>query len=281
MTVRHSLTALCGFFALAALGCSQAEEGIVARKAPAAQVGVAPPVKVAPPVALVQAKGGLTGTVTWADAMPEMKALDLKASADAAVCQAKGPVMDEFAVVNPKNKGLRDVFVWLELPEKGAKFPIPADLAKPKETKVVLDQPQCAFIPHALALREGQILVAKNTASIAHNFKWQGLADGNAGNKLLPPGGEVEIDLKADRLPISIECNIHPWMKGYVRVYDHPYFAVTDADGKFTIPNVPAAGAYKLKIWHGSKGWLGQAKGAKGQDINITGAAQDAGSFAY
>jgi hypothetical protein len=265
------------------VGCSQQEDGVVARR-PAvlamSSASAAEPARTkTSPVA--QAGSGLTGTVVWKEAPPPVMApLNLGASADKAACEKNGPVMDESAVVNSKNKGLRDVFVWLEPAEKGAKFNIPANLAKPAESKVVLDQPHCAFIPHALALREGQLLIAKNTSGIAHNFKWQGIVDGNAGNKLLPPGGEVEIELKADRLPIAIECNIHPWMKGYVRVYDHPYYAVTDADGKFTIPHAPA-GACKLKIWHGSKGWLNGKLGAKGQDVTVTGAAQDLGTFQY
>jgi hypothetical protein len=263
-------------------GCSQADQPAVVKK----PAPVIPPIEErlafqAVPAAFVQAGGNtLTGTVTWADAVPVMAPLNLGASADKATCEKKGPVMDETSIVNPKNKGLRDVFVWLEPMEKGAKFTIPANLAKPATPQVVLDQPNCAFIPHALAMREGQMLVAKNTSGIAHNFKWQGIVDGNAGNKLLPPGGEVEIELKADRLPITIECNIHPWMKGYVRVYDHPYFAVTDADGKFTIADAPA-GACKLKIWHGSKGWLNGKLGAKGKEITVGGGAQDLGTFPY
>ena len=224
--------------------------------------------------------GTLTGTVVWKDAVPVMAALNLGANADKATCEKKGPVLDESVVINPKNKGLRDVFVWLEPVEKGTKFNVPAALAKPKEPKVILDQPHCAFMPHGMVVREGQLLVAKNTSGIAHNFKWQGIDPANGGNKLLPPGGEVEIELKAEKLPIAIECNIHPWMKGYVKVVDHPYCAITDADGKFTIPN-PPAGACKLKIWHGSNGWLDGAKGAKGKDITVSGAAQDLGTYDY
>ena len=65
------------------------------------------------------------------------------------------------------------------------------------------------------------------------------------------------LDLVADRLPIKIECNIHPWMNGWVRVFDHPYFAVTDADGNFELKNAPA-GNYRLMVWHGQGGWRGR-----------------------
>jgi hypothetical protein len=85
--------------------------------------------------------------------------------------------------------------------------------------------------------------------------------------------------LKADRLPVIIECNIHPWMRGYVRVYDHPYFALTGEDGKFELKDAPA-GDYVMKIWHGGSGWLGGAAGRKGRPVTVkAGGATDLGGL--
>lgn len=212
--------------------------------------------------------GDVKGRIVWGGAnVPAQAPIDLKENPDKAVC---GKVMDESYVVNPKDKGLKNVFVWIDVAKKGEKLPIHPSLKTIKETKVVVDQPSCAFIAHAVALRGGQTLVAKNSAAIAHNFKWTGNPTVNpGGNVLLPPGASKEIDdLKADRLPIAMECNIHPWMKGWVRVFDHPYFAVTDADGNFTIKNAPA-GDYRLKVWQGTGGWLGGTKGKDGTPITI------------
>src|ERR1700737_4294583 len=101
------------------------------------------------------------------------------------------------------------------------------------------------FEPHALAMQEGQTLVVKNSASIAHNVNWQGLLNGG-GNQLLPPNSEHEItDLVADKLPLLVKCNIHPWMSARVGVFAHPYFAVSDKDGNFEIKLAPA-GTYRL-----------------------------------
>lgn len=215
--------------------------------------------------------GDVQGRVTWGGPnIPPQGNINIGANPDAAVCQKDGPVKDETWLVNPKNKGLRNVFVWLEGAKKGDKLPIHPALAKVKADKIEIDQPACAFIAHATALREGQILVAKNSSGIAHNFKWTGNPTVNpGGNVLLPPGAAKEIDdLKADRIPIKIECNVHPWMNGWTRVYDHPYFAVTDADGNFTIKNAPA-GDYRVKFWHGSGGWLGGKNGKDGYPITI------------
>ena len=60
--------------------------------------------------------------------------------------------------------------------------------------------------------------------------------------------------IKARYMPFMYTCGIHSWMKGYVGVYHHPYFAVTDADGNFTIKNAPA-GKYRLMAWH-EQGWV-------------------------
>src|SRR5205823_3249722 len=69
-------------------------------------------------------------------------------------CLSKGPVLGEELVVNPDSKGVKNVFVWIT-DANGGKPPIAPDLAKPPAKPVELDQPVCAFIPHAMAVREG------------------------------------------------------------------------------------------------------------------------------
>lgn len=227
--------------------------------------------------------GDIAGRVVWGGAqIPPQANINIGANPDAAACQKNGPLKDEYWVVNEKNKGLKNTFIWLEPATKGEKLPVHPSLTKVEQKKVEVDQPTCTFIPHAVALREGQILVAKNSSAIAHNFKWTGNPTVNpGGNVLLPPGASKEIDdLKADRIAIAIECNIHPWMKGWVRVFDHPYFAVTDADGNFTIKSAPA-GEYRMKVWHGSGGWLGGAAGKNGQPITIKTGGNTVGDLPY
>ena len=54
--------------------------------------------------------------------------------------------------------------------------------------------------------------------------------------------------LKAE-YSIKIKCDVHSWMKAYVSVFDHPYFAVTDDSGRYQIENVPI-GNYEVVAWH-------------------------------
>ena len=227
--------------------------------------------------------GDVKGSIIWGgDKIPERLPLDLKQNPDKAACLKDGNLLDETWVVNPKNKGLRYTFVWLEAKDKEAKVPIHPSLKDIKDKKIIMDQPVCMFLPHAIGMREGQVLVAKNSARISHNFKWSGGTLNQGNNVLLPPNTEREIDdLKAERSPVSIECNIHPWMRGWVRVFNHPYFAVTDENGAFEFKNAPA-GDWQLVVWHGSGGWLGGAKGKNGQPITVkAGGTTDLKALAY
>jgi hypothetical protein len=132
-------------------------------------------------------------------------------------------------------------------------------------------------------MREGQVLVAKNSSPIQHNVHWSGInqVKNPGGNSIVPAGGSLKIDnLKADKMPLNIKCDIHPWMNARVGVFDHPYFAVTDENGNFEIKLAPA-GEYRLKVYHDAIGWRNGAKGRDGEKITIkTGEVTDVGNWA-
>jgi hypothetical protein len=152
--------------------------------------------------------------------------------------------------------------------DPGKPLAIHPDLKEIKQKTVEVDQPCCMFVPHALGMRQGQTLVAKNPATITHNFHYTGHPLSNPGNNtIIPAGGELKItDLKADKYPVKMSCDIHPWMSGWIRVFDHPYFAVTDADGKYEIKNAPT-GPCRLFTWHEGVGWVEGDKTGTGIEI--------------
>jgi hypothetical protein len=206
--------------------------------------------------------GTLKGQVVYGGDPPEPQKLDV--NKDQNHCLSKGPILSEEWVVNKNNKGVRWVFVALAPAKRGDKLPVHPDLVAIKDKTVAIDQPCCHFIPHCVALREGQDLEAKNSSPIAHNVNWAGhpLA-GPSGNQLVPAKQSILIQgLKAYHIPVKVACNIHPWMSGYVRVYDHPYFAVTDEDGKFELKKVPV-GEFRLQTWQEKIGY-----GPGGRDGN-------------
>jgi hypothetical protein len=219
-----------------------------------------------------QGWGTIKGQVVFSGAVPEQKPIAaIDNHQDKKNCLADGPVLDQDWVVNPKNKGVKWTFVWLQPAKAGGqtKLPIHPDLQAIKQKEVAMDQPCCTFIPHALCMREGQVLMAKNSAPMPHNYKYGGNPAKNpGGNFLIPPKGQVPIQgLVVDRFPITVSCTIHPWMRAWVRVFDHPYFAVTDDNGNFEIKDAPA-GACNLVVWHESVGW-GTPGGKNGDPITI------------
>lgn len=214
--------------------------------------------------------GTVKGQVIFNGNAPAAKVLAVQPPAPA--CVAKNPPLDEVLVVNPKNKGVRWAVVSLGPLEKGKKLPIHKDLqAVPKEA-VEIDQPCCAFVPHIVAMRQGQDIAIKNSAAFLHNANCVGSRkyDNDGFNIAIQPGGKhvPEKKLNAQPLPINLKCTVHPFMQAYIAVFDHPYFAITDADGNFTIPKAPA-GKYRIKVWQEKDGWRGGAEGAVGEIIEI------------
>jgi plastocyanin len=234
----------------------------------------------AAPTAQAQGKFGtaLKGQVVYGGAAPAQPKLDV--TKDQGHCLSKGPVLSEELVINPANKGVKNVFVWITT-DGGTKPPVSPALAAIKDKEVSIDQPVCAFVPHSLGMREGQTLVVKNSAPVAHNVNWTGSPAKNpGGNTIVAPGGKHVIsNLKADKRVVSVICNIHGWMKGYIRVFDHPYFAVTDADGNFEIKS-PPAGKYKIWYWSDT-GFKGGQAGADGEPVEIKADVTDLGKVTW
>jgi plastocyanin len=211
--------------------------------------------------------GTVKGQIVFGPAaVPAPKGLNVDKDQDTCLAKSKNLFSQEW-VINAKNKGVRWAYAWLTPLKNGEKIPVHPDLAKAKLEKVEIDQPSCQFEPHAIAIRQGQVVVFKNGATINHNVNWSGGSINPGSNISLPPGKSIEVgDLKASRIPVSVSCNIHGWMKGWIRVFDHPYFAVTNSDGEFEIKQAPA-GKYRLVIWHEGAGW--GPGGKEGQEVEI------------
>lgn len=228
--------------------------------------------------------GTVRGRIVWGGDVPKREEIKIpEGNQDRRFCTKDGPFFNERWVVDEKTKGLRSSFVWLMPKDKEGKLPIHPERTKlaPKEEKVFIDQPVCMFVPSALALREGQILVVKNSAKVLHSFKWSGNPDVNmGGNPSIPAGDQIELKIKAERNPITVECGFHPWMRASIMAFDHPYFAVTDEQGRFEIKNAPA-GPCRLMIRHSDGIFLGGAKGRDGRSITVQSGANDLGAIEY
>jgi hypothetical protein len=227
--------------------------------------------------------GSLSGRVTFADdplPTPDDMTPKMQIHADKACCLAKTASalekVDNTWIVDPKNKGVRFVLVYLKAPP-GTYFPI-HEADKKRAKKVVIDQPHCMFVPHVAAtfpsfydgkedVETGEKVEFKNSAPVPHNTRATGNPLKNPGfNVTLPPGASKLELFKAQNTPVMINCDIHPWMKAWLGVYDHPYFAVTEADGSYNIERVPAGATVTVFGWHEAIGFL---PGRDGQKVEL------------
>jgi hypothetical protein len=204
--------------------------------------------------------GTIKGQVVF-DGKPPAQ-VEAKVDKDQQHCLSKGKIYTDAYVVDPKTKGVRWVVVWLQDPKNPKAALKTHPTLKNPPAKVEIDQPCCKFEPRVLAMREGSQLVVKNSAPIPHNTN---IIGGNLGpnvNPIIPAKSEFVVKQKIFARPraISYSCSIHGWMKGWIWVFNHPYFAVTDANGNFEIKNAPT-GKYRLVVWQESTGWVVGEKG--------------------
>jgi hypothetical protein len=219
--------------------------------------------------------GTLKGQVIYTGSEKPNEKANLAGHKDQNACLKNGPISKDELVVNKKNKGLRWVVVWLAADNNGnadntVPLPIHPELKNIKKKSLVMDQPCCKFEPHIITLREGQDFIGKNSSQLVHNMRVIGVGgnEKNTTNMTLPAKTEQKIGKvpwkpalspSGALLPNPVNCDIHSWMKGWLFVFAHPYFAVTDEDGKFTIEKVPV-GKYHVVMWHERDGWaLGES----------------------
>jgi plastocyanin len=152
-------------------------------------------------------------------------------------CEDSKPIPEETVVVGP-NGGLANTFVFLvDAP--------PSDGALPPAK---LDQENCRFIPHVIGVEVGQTLVLRSEDPTMHTVTYAPTKNPPANFSMSFPGTEYPTSFIASEF-IYAHCDIHPWMKAWIGVFDNPFFTVTASDGSFALPRVPA-GHYKIAAWH-------------------------------
>lgn len=187
--------------------------------------------------------GILVGRILFDGAKPSLapKVVQGTAKADPTICAKDGNIPDQSLVVGD-NGGVANVFVYLSKAPKGVEFEKP-------ETQPFLDQKACVFGPHALLLWSGLDFELKNSDKVPHNVQTFPARNSGENNNLSPGASMVTSFRNAEPQPFPSKCAIHPWMEYWTLVVDHPFAAVTDADGKFKIPDLPP-GKYKFRVFH-------------------------------
>jgi plastocyanin len=151
-------------------------------------------------------------------------------------CHLGGPVlMDESLAVDAG--GLRNVIVYVK---DGPPVDVPSG-------PVAMDQVNCRFSPHVVAVRTGQILQFHSSDPVPHNVRARCEAN-ESFNFMMGSAGQSQDKTFAKPEFFQVHCDVHPWMNGWVGVFDHPLFAVTGDGGKFRIEHLPP-GKYTLVAW--------------------------------
>jgi hypothetical protein len=221
-------------------------------------------VAVLAPAALAQKGGTITGTVTWdGGAIPKNTAANVDKDKDH--CLSKGAILQNEFVIDAKTKGVANVMIWvIDAANPSKKIP-----SKKKPPAIVeIEQPCCAFVPRVVFITPDQRLKVVNNATIAHNIRIDGGADGPNLNPLMPPktSHQLKDAIKPRLFPIPYSCSIHGWMRGFLFAVPSPYAEVTALDakgkkpGEFKIEGLPP-GKYKLMAWHEKAGFLLWAPG--------------------
>jgi hypothetical protein len=185
-------------------------------------------------------EGTITGKVNFEGAAPKLKPLSMEGDA---VCAKKhsGPVYPETVVTN-NNGTLRNVLVRVKSGLQGKTFSIP-------DQPVTLDQVGCMYKPHVFGIQAGQKLKIVSSDATAHNIHPLP-RDNREWNVSQAPGADpITRSFDKPEVSIPVKCNQHPWMRAYIHVLSHPFYAVTGDNGEFTIKGLPP-GKYEIEAVH-------------------------------
>ena len=154
--------------------------------------------------------------------------------------QHASPVMGQEVMVDAKGD-LQNVVVFVSEGLGDRTFDAPT-------RPVVVEQKGCMYQPHLVAMRTNQELEVINNDTVAHNLHSVPM-NNREWNKSQLPGMHIEVTFPREEIAIPVKCNVHPWMKSYISVFKHPYFAVTGKSGSFELSNLPP-GTYTIQAWH-------------------------------
>jgi hypothetical protein len=275
---------------MGALGC-ESRPVVVTQKSEPAKPAQAKGEKTA---IVSQGIANLRGKVSYDGEAPKPQNIrkQVLAAGGGAFCgRGPRPFEDRVWVVNDGN--VANVAIWIR-PPPDKYFTFTGEEKKSWPEEVTLDQPFCHFEPHVAvafvkyfdgkdSVGTGQKIKMRNSAPVTHNAKWRGdPRTVPGGNRTIAPDGAIFLHNLSDPgpdppklepnwlVPLSLKCDIHAWMEGYLWVLETPYAAVTNEDGTYEIKGIPAGVNLQLVVWHEG---LGEDKkfvfGSGGQQINL------------
>ena len=247
--MRHLLPVCVLISAVLGAACGAAQ--------PIKNVPVIPAKKVDPATA-----GTLTGRVTFSGTRPAAELLHI--NEDPVCRQAFGNKLKSDAVLIGADGSVQNAFVYIKDTLADYAFDVPAEV-------VTVDQKGCRYIPRVFGVQVGQKVDVTNNDATLHNV--HGLPMSNTEFNVGQPeqGMHMTQVFTAPEIMVRFKCDVHSWMAAYGGVIPHPFFAVTKADGTFSISGVPP-GQYDLALWH-------EKLGTSTQKITIGAGQSQAANF--
>ncbi len=210
-----------------------------------------------------QAAGAVSGKITFAGTAPKPRPVNM--GTDPVCAKAGSGVTSERLLVGA-GSGLQNVFVYVKEGLGNRKFPVPT-------TPVTLDQKACRYIPHVFGIQVGQPLRVTNSDETLHNVHWTPKVNPETNFSQPRKTPAVTKTFGKPEVGVMIRCDVHGWMNGFAGVVEHPFFAVSAADGSFQIKGLPA-GSYTLEAWH-------EVLGTQTQKITVDAKGTGTAAFSF
>jgi plastocyanin len=192
--------------------------------------------------------GNIEGVVAFDGTAPKNEPIKMNADPVCVKANATPQMQETYEVADGK---LGNVFVYVKDGLGNYTYDPPAGAPQ-------IDQKDCQYHPHVFGMRVGQSLEITNSDPTLHNIHAlpKGNSEFNTGQPI--QGMKTKHIFDKQEVMVPFKCDVHGWMNAYVGVMDHPYYAVTDKDGKFDLPNLPP-GTYTIEAWHEKLGAMTQS----------------------
>jgi plastocyanin len=240
--MKRSVVLGLGLMVLAyAAGCGESQPP-AQQTPPAATPAPAPGAQQPAQPAEALGASSITGTITYAGTVPNLPPLTMNADPACAKLHSGKPAPNEMLVLGSGNS-MANILVWVSngLPA-GKTWPAP-------QTPVTLDQNGCTYVPHVMGIMVGQPYRILNSDGILHNIHTLPKINPSFNRAMPATLKETTTTFPKPENVFQIKCDVHPWMSAYIGVFTHPYYSVTETDGKFTISGL-APGTYEITAWH-------------------------------